>query len=120
MGGQVVSHDEQPLRRVTLRRLIGWGYHVEEAQDGPSALALLATGRHFDLLFSDIGLPGGMNGRALADQARLKHRQLAVLLTTGYGNGGECGQSAIYPLIRKPYRGSELATKIREALSSSC
>jgi len=117
-GGEAILlvDDNEPLRRVTLRRLVDLGYRVEEAQDGPSALALLDEGRHFDLLFSDIGLPGGMNGRALADQARQRCPELAVLLTTGYGNEGD--HSDIYSLIRKPYRGNELAAKLREALSS--
>jgi two-component system, NtrC family, sensor kinase len=121
-GGETILlvDDNEPLRRVTLRRLVGLGYRVEEARDGPSALALLDTGRHFDLLFSDIGLPGGMNGRALADQARLRDPSLGVLLTTGYGNNGDGGQSDTYPLIHKPYRGNELAAKLREVLSSNC
>ena len=73
-GGEtsLLVDDDEPLRRITLRRLLGMGYQVEEARDGPSALALLETGQHFDLLFSDIGLPGGINGRTLADQARLR------------------------------------------------
>jgi two-component system, NtrC family, sensor kinase len=119
-GGEAILlvDDNEPLRRVTLRRLVDLGYRVEEAQDGPSALALLDAGRHFDLLFSDIGLPGGMNGHMLADQARLRCPELGVLLTTGYGNEGDRGPSDIYPLIRKPYRGNELAAKLREALST--
>jgi hypothetical protein len=59
-----------------------------------------------------------MNGRALADEARLRCPELGVLLTTGYGNEGD-RHSDIYPLIRKPYRGNELAAKLREALSSA-
>lgn len=120
-GGETILlvDDNEPLRRVTLRRLVDFGYCVEEARDGPSALALLDTGRHFDLLFSDIGLPGGMDGRSLADQARLRHPELKVLLTTGYGNNGEPDQNDVYHLIRKPYRGAELAAKLREALSDS-
>ncbi|HEY1797505.1 MAG TPA: response regulator [Stellaceae bacterium] len=120
-GGETILlvDDNEPLRRITLRRLVGMGYHVEEARDGPSALAVLDTGRHFDLLFSDIGLPGGMTGRTLADQARRQRPRLSVLLTTGYGYDGDCDQSGLYPLIRKPYRSNELAVKLREALSGS-
>ena len=55
-----------------------------EASDGPSALKLLNSDLHIDLLLSDVGLPGGMNGRQLADAARQKRPNLEVLFVTGY------------------------------------
>lgn len=110
--------DNTALRRVTLRRLTALGYRVQEAEDGRAALALLNAGGRFDLLFTDIGLPGGLNGFELAEQARRHHPNLKVLFTTGYGNNGMSNEENGAPqhLIRKPYRGDELAVKLRAAL----
>ncbi|HYM71926.1 MAG TPA: response regulator [Stellaceae bacterium] len=112
--------DNAALRRVTRRRLTGLGYRVEEAENGPAALALLDAGKRFDLLFTDIGLPDGMNGFELAEHARRRQPRLNVLFTTGYGNNG--GQTGVDPnriqhLIRKPYRSDELAVRLRAALA---
>jgi signal transduction histidine kinase len=112
--------DNAALRRVTLRRLSALGYSIEEAEDGPSALALLDAGKHFDLLFTDIGLPGGLNGYELADEARRRQPGLKVLFTTGYGgNGGSAHPHAVTHLLRKPYRSDELAAKLRAALADN-
>ncbi|HWD60827.1 MAG TPA: response regulator [Stellaceae bacterium] len=114
--------DNAALRRVTLRRLTGLGYRVEEAEDGPAALALLDAGNRFDLLFTDIGLPGGINGFELATRARQRQSDLNVLFTTGYGNNeAQSGQEAgsMQHLIRKPYRSDELASALRTALADA-
>jgi CheY-like chemotaxis protein len=121
-GGEVILlvDDNAALRRATLRRLTGLGYRVEEAEDGPTALALLKTGERFDLLFTDIGLPRGMNGCELAEEARRCQPGLGVLLTTGYGDhGGQGDTEGAHPqhLIRKPYRSDELAAAVRAALA---
>ncbi len=121
-GGEVILlvDDNAALRRATLRRLTGFGYRVEEAEDGPTALALLDSGERFDLLFTDIGLPRGMNGCELAEEARRRQPGLGVLLTTGYGDhGGQTGTEGAdrQHLIRKPYRSDELAAAVRAALA---
>lgn len=113
--------DNTALRRVTFRRLTALGYRVEEAEDGRAALALLDAGGRFDLLFTDIGLPGGINGFELAEQARGRQTDLKVLFTTGYGNNGIPSDENGAPshLIRKPYRSDELALKLRAALGGA-
>lgn len=115
-GGEAILlvDDNEALRRVTLRRLTGLGYRVRDAADGSAALAILGSGGRFDLLFTDIGLPGGMNGVELANQARQRQPGLKVLFTTGYGNN-EAGRA--HHLIRKPYRSDELAAALRAALT---
>jgi signal transduction histidine kinase len=123
MGGEAILlvDDNAALRRVTVRRLVALGYRVRDAEDGPAALAIIDAGEEIDLLFTDIGLPGRMNGFALADSARQRRPGLKVLFTTGYGNlGGQNGDSVrqIEHLIRKPYRSDELAAKLRAALAS--
>jgi signal transduction histidine kinase len=107
--------DNAALRRATLRRLTGFGYRVEEAEHGPAALALLDAGKRFNLLFTDIGLPGGINGFELAERARQRQPDLKVLFTTGYGDNGNGSQP--HHLIRKPYRSDELARRLRVVLT---
>ena len=121
-GGEsiLLVDDNAALRRATLRRLTGLGYRVEEAEDGRAALAHFEAGQHFDILFTDIGLPGGMNGCELAEEARRRQPGLSVLFTTGYGDhGGQVGTDCIpiHHLLRKPYRGDELAAALRAALT---
>jgi signal transduction histidine kinase len=123
IGGEriLLVDDNAALRRVTLRRLTILGYRVEEADDGHAALALLDAGHRFNLLFTDIGLPGGINGFELADQARRRQPDLKVLFTTGYGNNGAQGgleAGGTQHLIRKPYRSAELTAKLRAILAN--
>jgi len=122
-GGEAILlvDDNAALRRVTVRRLTALGYRVQDAENGPDALGIIDSGEPFDLLFTDIGLPGQMNGFELADQARQRRPGLKVLFTTGYGNlGGQNGGagSQLVHLIRKPYRSDELAAKLRAALAA--
>ena len=92
------------------------GYSVETATDGKEALAKFDGGHRFDLVFSDVIMPGGMNGVSLARE--LKHRQpgLKVLLTTGYAESTiertDVG-GVEFDMINKPYRRTDLARKIR-------
>jgi CheY-like chemotaxis protein len=113
----LVVEDEARLRAVATRILRDLGYTVLEAKNGPEALALLDDGQSVDLLFTDIVMPDGMNGRDLARAARERRQALKVLLTSGYSetfvrNGGE----AYPPLLSKPYRKEQLARRIREIL----
>src|SRR5213595_827113 len=68
------------------------GYSVLSAPDGASALRLLDSHRQVSLLFTDVGLPGGMNGRQLAEQALRRQPQLKVLYTTGYARNAIINQ----------------------------
>ncbi len=92
-----------------------------EAEDGPSALALLDQGGAVDLLFTDVVLPEKMNGAELAAKAIERRPDLTVLYTSGYNenvtihNGG---LDADVDLIAKPYRKQELARRLRAALDS--
>lgn len=120
-GGEalLVVDDNEDLRRVAIRQLMGLGYRVVGVGDGPSALALIEAGEHFDLLFTDIGLPAGMNGFELAERCRHRLPALKTLFTTGYGtqrrrdNAPEPDAGSV---LQKPYRSRELADRIRAAL----
>ena len=89
------------------------------ATDGRQALELLDGGDKVDLLFSDLIMPGGMNGVMLAREARRRQPRLKVLLTTGYAEASlertDAGGSE-FEIINKPYRRMELARRVRAVL----
>jgi signal transduction histidine kinase len=120
-GGEtvLVVDDNAELRRVAVRQLTGLGYRVQEAEDGPQALARLDAGEVYDLLFTDIGLPAGMNGFELAERAQALLPSLKVLYTTGYGSfGRRNGNDDVDPalVLQKPYRNRDLAERVRAVL----
>jgi CheY-like chemotaxis protein len=95
------------------------GYGVLEAQDGPSAMRILQTERRIDLLITDVGLPGGMNGRQVADAGRVSRPRLKVLFVTGFAENAAVGNGHLPPgmaLITKPFQVTDLANKIREII----
>jgi signal transduction histidine kinase len=115
----LLVEDDENVRMIGIEMLRGLGYRVVEAADGHEALKLLALEPHVRLLFSDIGLPGGLSGRQLADQARRRLPDLPVLLTTGYAHDAMTEAGGLAPgieLLSKPFTHAALAKKIREML----
>jgi signal transduction histidine kinase/CheY-like chemotaxis protein len=115
----LIVEDDPDVREYTVEIVGELGYRVLSAEDGASALALLETHREVDLLFTDIVLPGGMNGRQLADVASRRHPGLKVLFTTGYARNAIVHQGRLDPGVEvafKPFTYSELAAKIRRIL----
>jgi CheY-like chemotaxis protein len=115
----LVVEDEAAVREHAVASLRELGYRVLSAGDAAAALRLLARDARIDLLFSDIGLPGGMTGRQLAEAARARRPDLKVLYTTGYArnaivHGGVLDASV--ELLPKPFSYAALATKIRAVL----
>jgi CheY-like chemotaxis protein len=112
------SHDVLELAREHLTAL---GYTVLTARDADEALAVFekAEGR-IDLLFTDLVMPGSMNGLALADVIRERAPDIGILLTTGYNDDllREGKASAGADVLGKPYRRSDLADRIRGALNA--
>jgi signal transduction histidine kinase len=123
-GGESIAvvDDNPELRKVAVRRLTSLGYKCREAENGPTALMLFESGERFDLLFTDIGLPDGISGYELAKLAQQRQPWLKVLFTTGYAKvqkrKGDEAQEAV-PMLRKPYRGKELAEKVRTVLDEA-
>ena len=116
-----VVEDDEDVRANTLMMLRELGYGVLEAADGPSALRMLQSEPRIDLLFTDVGLPGGINGRQLADQARLLRPSLKVLFTSGYARNAIVHQGRLDPgveLITKPFTFAQLAGKLRHILNN--
>jgi signal transduction histidine kinase len=113
----LVVEDDEQVRDVAVEMIEELGYRVVTATDGPEALARLKTGEPIDMLFSDVLMPGGMSGVALATQARKLHRGLGVLLTSGYAADERADlRMSGFPLIEKPYRHDKLAQMLRIAL----
>lgn len=113
----LVVEDEAVVRSLIVEVLNDLHYHALEAADGPSALRILQSSQRIDLLVTDIGLPG-LNGRQLADAARLKRPKLKVLFMTGYAESAT-GKSFLEPgmqLVTKPFTMDVLATQIRDMI----
>jgi PAS domain S-box-containing protein len=115
----LVVEDEAAVRQITADLLSDLGHRVLVAGDGVEALAVLSKEPKVDLLISDVVMPGGIDGAALATMARQSRPELRVLLVTGYGfgSGGEGSGSAGFEVLRKPYRPSQLSAKVEEVLA---
>jgi PAS domain S-box-containing protein len=117
----LVVEDEDEVRAHTTGILRELGYTVVEAPNGAAALGVLERHKDISLLFTDVGLPGGMNGRQLAEEARRRRPRLLVLFTTGYARDSIIHDGRLDPgvvLIAKPFGFAALAEKLREMLEA--
>ena len=115
----LVIDDEPTVRMLIVEVLEEAGYSALEAEDGPSGLKILECGAKIDLLITDVGLPGGMNGRQVADAARLTRPDLKVLFVTGFAENAAVGNGHLDPgmaVLTKPFVMAELAQKITEMI----
>ena len=125
-GGQdgetiLMVEDDADVRAYTHGILGELGYNVLEASNGNVALEILEKRPDIRLLFTDVGLPGGMNGGQLADAARKKRHRLKVLFTTGYARDVIVHDGRVDPgvqLITKPFSYPALAGKLRDVLDA--
>ncbi|SDV46150.1 ATP-binding protein [Chitinasiproducens palmae] len=116
----MVVDDEAVIRMVASEVLAGFGYHVLEAEDGATALRRIEQLERLDALVTDVGLPGGMNGRQLADAARRLHPRLKVLFITGFADAAVIGNGSLAPgmsILTKPFAMDALAVRVRELLT---
>jgi PAS domain S-box-containing protein len=117
----LVVEDDTVVRALIVEVLQDLGYHAIEAADGPSGLKFLESGRHIDLLVTDVGLPG-LNGRQLADRARVVRPDLKVLFITGYADNAAMASGFLPPgmeMITKPFAVESLATRIRSLIEKT-
>lgn len=115
----LVVEDDEDVRAIAIENLTELGYAVLTAADGAAALERLRPPGRIDILFSDVVMPGGMNGAQLAIAAQRLRPGLKVLLTSGYTAAAltsEHGLPEDVPLLGKPYRREELASKLRLVL----
>ena len=118
-GGETVLlvEDNLEVQEIVGMLLEQLGYRVLSAQSANGALQLLASGEAVDLVFTDIIMPGELDGMALARRVKKEYPDTAVLLTTGYAKAANT-RDAEFPVLRKPYQISTLACAIRDALDT--
>ena len=117
----LVIDDEPTVRMLIVEVLEQAGYTAIEATDGPSGLRILQAPGRIDLLITDVGLPGGMNGRQIADVARVVRPGLKVLFITGYAETAAVGNGLLEPgmaVMTKPFGIDELSRKIQDMIEA--
>ena len=122
-GGEVVLvvEDDALVRKHAVAQVAALGYTALAANNAAEALALIADHPDIDLLFTDVVMPGAMNGRQLADEALKRRPQLKVLFTSGYTEDALLHQGRLDAgvlLLAKPYRRTDLARMVRRALDT--
>lgn len=119
-GETVLVIDDEPILRMLILDVLSEnGYRVIDAVDGVSGLRILDSDQRIDLLVTDVGLPGGMNGRQVADAARARRPGLKVLFITGYAENAALGNGVLGPsmqVLTKPFPVADLANKVRAML----
>ena len=116
----LVVDDEPSVRMLVVDLLEDLGYRVLQAGDGAAGLALLQSTARIDLLVSDVGLPGMMNGRQMADAARTGRPGLKVLFITGYAEAALLDHGQLAPgmsVLTKPFSIESMAQRARELLA---
>ena len=111
--------DDDQVRTYVTTLLESLGYRVTAAHSGAEALDILAQCQDIDLLFTDVVMPGGINGRQLSEQALRIHPDMKVLFTSGYSENAIIHNGRLdrgVQLISKPYHREQLAVKLREIL----
>ncbi len=115
----LIVDDEPSIRMLLIDALEEIGFNVLEAHDGPTGLNILQSDARIDLLVTDVGLPGGMNGRQLADAARTTRPALNVLFITGYAENAIIGNGQLAPgmqVLTKPFVVEALAARVLEMI----
>nr|WP_256577747.1 MULTISPECIES: PAS domain-containing protein [unclassified Pseudomonas] len=119
-GQRVLVVDDEPSVRMLVAEVLGdLGYCVIEAADGAMGLKVLRSDERIDLLISDVGLPGGMNGREMAEAARQVRPGLPVLFITGYAENSVIGHGHLDPgmrILTKPFTLEALAMRVEHVL----
>jgi PAS domain S-box-containing protein len=115
-GDTVLVVDDEPTVRMLVTEVLqGLGYATLEAADGGTAIRTLQSNARIDLLITDVGLPGGMNGRQVADGGRTLRPDLQVLFITGYAENAVFGKGHLNPgmlVLTKPFTTDDLVSRI--------
>jgi two-component system, NtrC family, sensor kinase len=118
-GSVLIVDDDECVLETAKETVADLGYRVLAAHNGQEALQILRGFEKVDLLFSDIVMPGGLNGIQLAEEARRLRPTLKVLLTSGHSTSvltDKHGLAKAFPVLGKPYRRDQLAANLRELL----
>lgn len=117
----LVVEDEPMIRSVISEMLKELGYKVLEAGDSTTGLEILQSDAHIDLLISDVGLPGGLNGRQMADAGRIERPALNVLFLTGYAEDATIRHGHLAPgmqVMTKPFDMQSLISRIKSLIEA--
>src|SRR5262245_15453685 len=117
----LVVEDDDDVRAYSKEIMRELGYSILEASTGAAALRVLAAHPEVALIFTDVGLPGGMNGRQLADEARKRRPELKILFTTGYARNAIVHEGRLDPgvqLVTKPFTYAAVGAKLRDILDA--
>ncbi|WP_259644886.1 PAS domain S-box protein [Pseudomonas cichorii] len=121
-GETILIVDDEPTVRMLLTDVLSdLGYAVFEAADSIAGLKILRSNVHIDLLITDVGLPGGMNGRQLADAGRDLRPNMKTLFITGYAENAVIGNGHLSPgmqVLTKPFAVDTLISRVRELIGS--
>lgn len=121
-GETVLVVDDEPTVRMLVTDILeDLGYTAIEAVDSAAGLKVLQSNVRIDLLVTDVGLPGGMNGRQMADAARVSRPDLKVLFITRYAENAVLGNGHLAPgmaVLTKPFPIEAMATRIRAMIES--
>jgi CheY-like chemotaxis protein len=122
-GETVLVVDDEPIVRMLASEVLeDLGYTAIEAADGATGLKVPQSETRIDLLITDVGLPGGMNGRQLADAGRALRPGLRVLFITGYAENAAIGNGHLEPgmhVLTKPFAMEALASRIKDILEQA-
>jgi CheY-like chemotaxis protein len=122
-GGTILVVDDEPTVRLLLTEVLGeLGYTLIEAADSIAGLEILRSNTHIDLLITDVGLPGGMNGRQMADAGREVRPNLKTLFITGYAENAVIGNGQLeagMQVLTKPFAVKTLVSRVSELMSLS-
>ncbi|WP_254684838.1 response regulator [Tateyamaria omphalii] len=111
--------DNPRVRKLSIERIRDLGYRTLEAASGDDAYVLLQSGVDVDIVFSDLVMPGTLNGYDLAAKIRAEFPTVRVLLTSGYASDvvtSKLGGTSDYEVLHKPYRQSDLAERLQALL----
>ena len=117
----LIIDDEPSVRMLVSDALTDLGFRCLEAGDGPAGLRLLESEARIDLLVTDVGLPGGLNGRQVAEAARGLRADLRILFITGYAENAVLNHGHIEPgmeVLTKPFAVDDLRRRVATRLQS--
>ena len=118
----LIVDDEPSVRMLVTEVLEDLGYTAIEASDSVAGLKVLQSDVRIDLLVTDVGLPGGMNGRQMADAGRERRPDLKVLFITGYAENAVLGNGYLSPgmqVLTKPFVLETLASRIKDLTTAT-
>jgi PAS domain S-box-containing protein len=115
----LVVEDNPRVRRLSIERIRDLGFETKEAKSGDAAYAILKSGVHADIVFTDLVMPGTLNGYQLAVRIREEFPKIKVLLTSGYASDvvtATLAHEQSHDILHKPYSQSELARRLQSLL----